>query len=219
VARTKPPSLVEERRCWDVGEGIVVGIDEVGRGSWAGPLTLGAVVLPTQGRVNGIRDSKMLSPGKRELLFDRIADWAQAWSVGHASHQECDELGMAEAQRLAARRCLALLEVVPDRVLLDGNWDFVDGVPSRTIVRGDQTCLSIAAASIMAKVSRDRLMRDASEHYPAYAFDENKGYPSPAHRVALAGFGPSAIHRRSWVFMDGLPWPGVRRLERQMRLY
>lgn len=203
--------MAVEQQCWDTGDEVVVGVDEVGRGAWAGPLTIGAVVLPRTGRVNGIRDSKLLSPARRDLLFDRIDSWAQCWAVGHASESECDDLGMSEAQRLAARRAIDALERPVDRVLVDGSWNFVDWLPSLAIVKGDRTCLSIAAASVLAKVVRDRLMVDASEHYPAYGFDANKGYPAPHHRMALAGYGPCAIHRRSWAFMDALPWSGVER--------
>jgi len=205
------PGLAVERSLWAEGHQVVVGMDEVGRGSWAGPLTLGAAVLPADRRVYKIRDSKQLSPTEREALFDRITGWCVAWSVGHASHRECDELGMSEAQRLAACRAIAGLGVVPDRVLVDGNWDFVGGGITRTIVRGDSSSLSIAAASILAKVTRDRIMRAEAEHYPGYDFEWNKGYPCPRHRMALKGIGPSAIHRRSWAFMDDLPWPGEKR--------
>ncbi len=120
-----------------------------------------------------MRDSKALSEREREALFDRIAGWCVTWAVGHASQVECDELGMAAAQRLAARRALDGLSVVPDRVLLDGNWDFVGGGNTRLIVKGDATCLSIAAASILAKVTRDRIMRAESENHPGYEFDSN----------------------------------------------
>jgi ribonuclease HII len=96
--------------------------------------------------------------------------------------------------------------VAPDHVLVDGNWDFVGGAPVTRIVRGDATCLSIAAASILAKVTRDRLMREEAAHYPGYEFEYNKGYPCPRHRMGLQAYGPSAIHRRTWVFMDGLVW-------------
>jgi ribonuclease HII len=139
------------------GLDAIVGIDEVGRGSWAGPLTVGAAVVPLDRRVYKIRDSKMLTEDEREALFDRIAEWCVSWSVGHASAQECDELGMSDAQRLAARRAIMGLGMEPDHVLVDGNWDFVGG--ATRIVRGDSTSLSIAAASILAKVSRDRIMR------------------------------------------------------------
>jgi ribonuclease HII len=210
----RSPSLTYERSLWDAGHDVVVGIDEVGRGAWAGPLTLGAVVVPHDKRVYKIRDSKQLTAREREALFDRIADWCVAWSVGHASHEECDELGMSEAQRLAARRAIEDLGVRPDRVLLDGKWDFVGGGITQRIVRGDARCLSISAASILAKVTRDRIMAAEAEHYPLWWFDQNKGYPCPRHKAALRGVGPSAIHRRSWVFMESLPWAGVPRIVR-----
>jgi len=208
------PSLRVEQGCWDGGDEVVVGVDEVGRGAWAGPLTVGAVVLPRSGRVNGIRDSKLLTPARRVQLFGRIDEWASGWAVGHASETECDELGMSEAQRLATRRAIDALDLPVDRVLVDGSWNFVDWLPSLAIVKGDRTCLSIAAASVMAKVVRDDLMVEASEHYRPYGFDANKGYPAPQHRIALTGYGPSAIHRRSWAFRDALPWTGLQRRSR-----
>jgi ribonuclease HII len=212
--RRHAPSLDRERALWDAGHEVVVGMDEVGRGAWAGPLTLAAAVLPRDRRVNKVRDSKLLTEAERESLFDRIAEWCTVWAVGHATHEECDELGMSEAQRLAARRALESLGVQPDRVLLDGKWDFVGGGCTERIVKGDATCLSIAAASILAKVTRDRLMRQEAEHHPYWWFDQNKGYPCPRHQASLRGMGPSAIHRRSWAFMDGIPWTGVSRLVR-----
>ncbi len=221
--RGKAPGTRNEREFWATGCDVVVGIDEVGRGAWAGPLTLGAVVIPKERRLTKIRDSKLLTAAEREILFDRIVGWADAWAVGHAWPEECDELGMSEAQRLAAARAIAGLGVAPDRVLLDGNWDFVGGgaVPGssvRKIVKGDATCLSIAAASIVAKVTRDRIMRAQADAHPWWSFDTNKGYPCPRHKTALAGVGPSAIHRRSWVFMEHLPWPGaVRAVPRHLR--
>jgi ribonuclease HII len=210
--KAKSPSLSAERALWDEGYDVVVGLDEVGRGAWAGPLTLGAAVVPKDRRVNKIRDSKMLTEPEREALFERVADWCEAWSVGHASEEECDELGMSEAQRLAARRALDALGVPAQSVLLDGKWDFVGEGTSQMLVKGDARCLSIAAASILAKVTRDRIMRAEAEHHPYWAFELNKGYPCPKHKVALQGLGPSAIHRRSWVFMDHLSWTGLPRL-------
>lgn len=214
--RNNAPGTRNERDLWDAGHDVVVGLDEVGRGAWAGPLTLGAVVIPKDKRLTKVRDSKLLTAGEREIMFDRIVDWCDAWAVGHATETECDELGMSGAQRLAARRALENLGVAVDRVLLDGNWDFVGGgaVPREAvtkIVKGDATCLSIAAASIVAKVTRDRMMRATAEDHPWWSFETNKGYPCPRHKVALAGVGPSAIHRRSWVFMDHLPWAGAVR--------
>ena len=117
---------------------------------------------------------------------------------------------MSAAQRLAARRALEGLGVEADVVLVDGNWDFVGNGRTRTVVRGDATCLSIAAASIVAKVTRDRMMRAASVDHPGYDFELNKGYPCPRHQLALKGYGPTAIHRRSWAFMDSVPWVGTR---------
>ena len=209
--RRSSPSLSFERTLWDAGHEVVVGIDEVGRGAWAGPLAVGAAVLPRDRRVYKVRDSKQLTAREREALFDRIGEWCTAWAVGHASAEECDELGMSEAQRLAARRAIEGLGVRPDRVLIDGNWDFVGGGITQRIVKGDARCLSISAASILAKVTRDRIMRAEAEHHPLWSFELNKGYPCPRHKLALAAYGPTAIHRRSWVFMEHLPWNGCKR--------
>ena len=175
--KRNPPGTRHERELWDDGHRIVVGMDEVGRGAWAGPLTLGAVVIPRDRRLTKVRDSKMLTAAERAVMFDRIVDWCDAWAVGHATHEECDELGMSAAQRLAARRAIEGLGVAPDRVLAE-----------------------------------------ADEH-PWWSFETNKGYPCPRHKTALAGVGPSAIHRRSWVFMEHLPWPGaVRAVPRHLRV-
>lgn len=211
--KAKSPSLRIERSLWSEGASIVAGLDEVGRGAWAGPLTIGAVVVPKDRRVYKIRDSKMLTEAEREGLFDRITSWCDAWAVGHASQAECDELGMSAAQRLAARRALDGLGVAFDHVLVDGNWDFVGTGAVTRIVKGDARSLSIAAASIVAKVTRDRAMRGLARGYPGYDFEHNKGYPCPRHKAALQAWGPSAIHRRSWVFMDDLPWTGIPRRE------
>ncbi|HEX2849731.1 MAG TPA: ribonuclease HII [Acidimicrobiales bacterium] len=204
--RKTAPSLAHERACWDAGADVVVGVDEVGRGAWAGPLTIGAAVVPRDKRIYKIRDSKMLTEAEREAMFDRIAGWCRAWAVGHATHEECDELGMSAAQRLAARRAIDGLGLTPDAILVDGNWDFVGRGNTKRLVKGDATCVSIAAASILAKVTRDRLMRDEARHFPGYDFELNKGYPCPRHKVALKAYGPTSIHRRTWVFMDHLPW-------------
>jgi ribonuclease HII len=167
---------------------------------------VGAAVLPRGRRVYGVRDSKMLPEDRREALFDRVAGWCSTWAVGAASQLECDTLGMAEAQKLAARRALDGLGTVPDLVLLDGNWDFVGNGNTVRIVRGDARCLSIAAASMLAKVTRDRHMRAVAPNYPHYEFQDNKGYPCWRHKMALQAYGPSTIHRRTWVFMESLSW-------------
>ncbi|MAT03466.1 MAG: ribonuclease HII [Acidimicrobiaceae bacterium] len=217
MARGRAPTRKIEQELWGSGFDTVVGIDEVGRGAWAGPLMVGAAILPRDKRVQGVRDSKMLTEPDRERLFDRIADWCVAWSVGAVSQEECDEMGMADAQRLACRRAVDGLGVVPDVAVSDGKWNFVspcvDVVEMR--VKADRHCLSVAAASILAKVVRDREMRRLSDEFPQWSFDTNKGYPCPKHKAALQGYGPSAIHRRTWVFMDNyVPWPGVARVYR-----
>lgn len=213
MTRAAAPTRTLERELWATGFDVVVGIDEVGRGAWAGPLVVGAAVLPADRRVNGVRDSKVLTERDRERLFDRVAGWCRAWGVGVASQDECDELGMAAAQRLAARRALDAMGLRAGAAIVDGTWDFVSPhVPHvERRARADATCLPVAAASILAKVTRDRMMRAAAEDYPHWHFDTNKGYPCPLHKAALWGYGPSAIHRRTWVFMDHyLPWPGLR---------
>jgi ribonuclease HII len=206
------PTLRLERRCWNAGDRVVVGIDEVGRGAWAGPVTVAAVV-PAPEHVRGIRDSKMLTRTERERAATAVRGWAVAIGVGHASYEECDALGMTIALRTAANRALTELAeqgYEPDRIILDGKHDYLRrGDRVVTVVKGDQSVLAVAAASCVAKVTRDAMMRDEAEHYPPYDFESNVGYPAPMHQHALRAYGPSAIHRRSWIFMDGLSWRGV----------
>jgi ribonuclease HII len=237
------PDLKEERRLRREGCEWVAGLDEVGRGAWAGPLTVGVAVVRPRVQLRTmpawLRDSKMLSEARREEIFGAVGKWCAAWSVGHATSMECDTWGMTEALRVAARRALARLGQAPDALLIDGpvnllrdpaqprdtelpiltsadaeesDSDPADAAPFpgviRPIVDGDAKCASVAAASVLAKVVRDRIMRDEAEHFPAYGFERNKGYPSLVHQTALRGYGPSAIHRRSWAFMGELPWRG-----------
>lgn len=216
--KAKAPGTRYERECWESGIEVVAGVDEVGRGAWAGPLTVAAVVIPQDRRIYKIRDSKMLTEPEREAMYDRVIDWCAAWGVGHATEAECDELGMSDAQRLAARRAIEGLGVGVDHVLVDGKWDFVGGSTTR-IVKGDAACLSIAAASIIAKVSRDRIMREMAAEVPGFYFEDNKGYPCPRHRSALTEAGPSVRHRHSWAFIDKLPDNGVELRRRQTRLF
>jgi ribonuclease HII len=228
--RGKPskPSLTWEKRLWADGHRFVAGVDEVGRGAWAGPLTVGVVILaPAPARTPaGLRDSKQLVEEVRERLFDPLSRWCQSWAVGHAGPQECDSIGMTAALRLATRRAFAQLspDFLPDAVVLDGNFDYVTplATPSlfdeedtaldgwkplvQTVIKADAKCSSVAAASVLAKVTRDRMMRADADCYPAFEFDRNKGYPSPTHQRALRGYGLTAIHRRSWVYVENLPW-------------
>jgi ribonuclease HII len=240
-------------------------MDEVGKGAWAGPLTVGVAVM-TRGirRIpSGLRDSKQLAEPVREELFTPVGKWCAAWGVGHSSAHECDSLGMTRALRLAARRAFAALPAgaYPDAVVLDGSFNFLsrravapsvsdqpeffqdemitddprittpshslrdeldehglvygdlldvtmpDGrIPEvRTVIKGDDACASVAAASVLAKVTRDRIMRADAGYYPPFDFEHNKGYPTPTHKIALRGYGLTAIHRRSWAFVDWLP--------------
>jgi ribonuclease HII len=214
------PSRRVERSLLNEGFEVVVGLDEVGRGAWAGPVSVGVAVIPTKSPPKGLRDSKLIPEEEREVLFPRVASWCAEWSVGHAGPEECDRWGMTVALRLAAARALAGLTCVPDVILMDGSFDYVtepaegggcaaENAEVRTVVRGDLTCTSIAAASIVAKVTRDRMMRDLSENFPGFDFHRNKGYPSPIHQTALAGCGLTSIHRRSWAYVDNLPYGRV----------
>jgi len=193
------PSVKHEQRWWAEGA-VVAGVDEVGRGAWAGPVTYAAVVLPTDRRMYKLRDSKALDPPRREELCARLHGFAETIGIGHASNAEIDELGMSDAIRLAARRAVDALELRPDVLLLDGNWDFLlgYGTTNERIVHGDAYSASIAAASIVAKVTRDNLMAEHDPTFPAYEFASNKGYPSPPHQQALRQHGACQLHRHSW---------------------
>jgi ribonuclease HII len=172
-----------------------------------------AAVVPAPEHLRGVRDSKQLSRPDRVRAAASVQDWARAIGIGHASHDECDMLGMTAALRTAGERALAMLSAQgyePDRVILDGNHDYLRlGNRCTLVVKGDATVLAVAAASCVAKVTRDAIMREEAEHFPPYDFESNVGYPAPVHKAALRGYGPSAIHRRSWIFMEGLCWPGM----------
>jgi len=192
-----PDTEVEQLR---TARGLsVAGIDEVGRGAWAGALTVGAVVLDLTAVPPGLRDSKRLSPARREHLATAVHAHA-AVGIGEVPNEELDEVGLSAALRLAARRALRALPVTVDEVLIDGGVDLLADTAWRTttLVGGDDASASIAAASIVAKVHRDAGMRTADPLHPEYGFVSNKGYPSPAHRAALAEHGPCPLHRRSW---------------------
>ena len=219
MRKSKPwPHASRERRLFESGAKTIVGIDEVGKGSWAGPLVIGIAMLSREMvfsdepavALGGVRDSKQLSESQREEIFDQVAARCLRWSIGAASALECDQLGMVEAQRLAtARGFAALAEASVDVAIVDGRWDFVSPHARKVLVevKADADCVSVAAASVLAKVSRDRMMRSLAGDYPQWHFDTNKGYPCPKHRAALQGYGPSAIHRTSWAFMPNyVPW-------------
>ena len=176
---------------------LVAGVDEVGRGPLAGDVVAAAVIL-TDSPPEGVTDSKMLTPERREALAERIRDEAVSWALGRATLAEIDELNILQASLLAMRRAVEALAIQPSLVLVDGNrlpkWPY----EARAIVKGDLTEPSIGAASILAKVQRDAEMLALHEHYPAYGFDRHKGYPTKAHLAALETAGISPVHRRSF---------------------
>lgn len=216
-APSKKPSLRVERALQRSGHRLLAGMDEVGRGALAGPVSVGVVVIDETVRSApvGVKDSKLLTEKARHGLVPRIQRWAVAHSVGHASNDEIDEIGIMAALRLAGLRALDGLGVVPDLVILDGNHDwltaptevgllaFADEAgpatpPVTTMVKADMKCSSVAAASVLAKVERDTLMVALGEQHTAYGWGLNKGYSAPEHMDALARLGPCELHRRSW---------------------
>ena len=182
-----------------VGDTVMCGCDEVGRGPLAGPVIAAAVIFKQGAPLpEGLNDSKKLTEKKRERLYDEIIACALDWAVGEASAQEIDEINILEASLLAMRRAIAALKVRPGLALIDGNQNRGFDLPATAIVGGDAKCPSISAASIIAKVTRDRLMVRLDETYPGYGFAWHKGYPTAAHYAAIARLGPSEIHRRSF---------------------
>jgi ribonuclease HII len=207
-----PPSHSVERSLRRAGARLVAGVDEVGRGAWAGPVTVCAAITGLRRPPVGLTDSKLLTQRQREELEPMLAGWVHSYALGHASPQECDELGMTAALRLAAVRALEALPEQPDAVILDGKHDYLGGPwRVRTVIKGDQSCVAVAAASVIAKVRRDALMAELGERYPDFAFADNAGYPSPVHRAALERLGPTEQHRLSWAYLDGLSeWRHLR---------
>lgn len=185
------------------GCGVLCGVDEAGRGPLAGPVVAGAVILPDGVEIVGLNDSKKLSEKKRENLYDMILEKALYYGIGYASHEEIDEINILNATYLAMRRAvenlLAQGAVGIDLLLVDGNRDPKIGYPTRTLVKGDGTSASIAAASILAKVTRDREMLQLDQEYPAYGFAKHKGYPTKAHYQAIEENGICPIHRKTFL--------------------
>ena len=178
---------------------VICGVDEAGRGPLAGPVCAAAVILPMNLEIPGLTDSKKLTDKKRRELFPIIKERAIAYGIGLASHEEIDEINILQATYLAMERALAQLEVKPDIALIDGNRAKDFGLPVRTVVKGDSLSMNIAAASILAKVTRDDLMLELAQEYPQYGFEVHKGYGTKAHYEALRVHGASAIHRMSFL--------------------
>ena len=188
-----------ENSCFSNGIQIVCGVDEAGRGPLAGPVCAAAVILPPNVEIPGLNDSKKLTDKKRRELFPVIKDMAIAYGIGYAGHEEIDEINILQATYLAMERALAQLSVKPELALIDGNRAKDFGLPVRTVVKGDSLSASIAAASVLAKVSRDDLMLRLAEEYPHYGFEIHKGYGTKAHYEAIRAHGPSPVHRKTFL--------------------
>ncbi|NML14305.1 ribonuclease HII [Azohydromonas caseinilytica] len=183
--------------CFDV-PGLVAGVDEAGRGPLAGPVVAAAVILDDDDPIEGLADSKALTARRRELLFDQVRARALSFCIAEASVEEIDRLNILHATMLAMKRAVEGLRLKPAKALVDGNRLPPLRIPAEAIVRGDALVASISAASILAKVHRDRLCAQLHAEYPHYGFDVHKGYPTPAHLAALRAHGASAVHRRSF---------------------
>ena len=188
-----------EEELFAQGYKLACGIDEAGRGPLAGPVCAAAVILPPNLEIPGLTDSKKLTDKKRRELMPIIKEQAIAWGIGFASHQEIDEINILQATFLAMERALAELSVKPEFALIDGNREKDFGLPVKTVVKGDSLSANIAAASVLAKVTRDDLMEAKAEEYPQYGFEVHKGYGTKAHYAALTEHGPSPIHRMTFL--------------------
>ena len=188
-----------EESCYAEGFEIICGVDEAGRGPLAGPVCAAAVILPRGLEIEGLNDSKKLTPKKRDLLFDVIREVAVDFAIGQATPEEIDRLNILNATMLAMRRAIAGLKAPPDYALVDGNCIRDFPVPASAIVKGDSLSASIAAASILAKVTRDRLCLADHSAYPQYGFDKHKGYGTAEHIAALKQYGPTPIHRKTFL--------------------
>ena len=188
-----------EHKYYDQGFDLVCGIDEAGRGPLAGPVCAAAVILPKDVEIPGLNDSKKLSDKKRRELFPIIKDKALAWGIAFADEKAIDEINILQATYLAMERAVAQLSVKPEILLVDGNRAKDFGIQTETVVHGDSLSASIAAASVLAKVSRDDFMLEMSERYPEYSFEIHKGYGTKAHCEAILAHGPCDIHRRTFL--------------------
>ena len=181
------------------GLGVICGVDEAGRGPLAGPVCAAAVILPKRLEIPGLTDSKKLSDKRRRELFPEIQRQALAYGIGFASEKEIDEINILQATFLAMERALAQLCITPELALIDGNREKDFGIPVKTVIKGDSLSANIAAASILAKVSRDDLMLEMAREYPQYGFEVHKGYGTKAHYDALRLYGPCPIHRQTFL--------------------
>jgi len=196
------PDLGFELPLWENGVTRVAGLDEAGRGAWAGPVTAAAVILPADDHILvhlcGVRDSKQMTSRQRETWAEQIQELATAWGIGSAAADEVDALGIVPATRLAMERALVACVLQPQQLLLDALRLPGVNLPQQAVIKGDARSLSIAAASVLAKTTRDAWMRDLENEFPGYEFARHKGYGTAVHRKALQELGPCAIHRFSY---------------------
>lgn len=194
---------MSEITMWEIedslGLHLICGVDEAGRGPLAGPVCAAAVILPTHLQIPGLNDSKKLTDKKRRELFPIIQEQAVAWGIGLASETEIDEINILQATFLAMRRALEQLNARPEIALIDGNRETDFGLPVKTVVKGDSLSANIAAASVLAKVTRDNIMTEMANQYPEYGFEIHKGYGTKAHYEALRTYGPCPIHRKTFL--------------------
>lgn len=188
-----------ENEIYDSGIKVLCGVDEAGRGPLAGPVCAAACILPRELAIPGLNDSKKLTEKKREELFEIIKGEAVSFGIAFATVEEIEENNILAATFIAMNRAISQLEIVPELALIDGNRTKGIEIPARCVVKGDAKCADIAAASILAKVSRDRYMLEMAEKYPEYHFDQHKGYGTKLHYEALREYGPSPIHRMSFL--------------------
>ena len=197
--RTPPvPFQPFEANAKDAGYHSVAGIDEAGRGPLAGPVVAAAVILPADHSIPGLQDSKQLTAPQRQIVYGDILCSASSYGVGIVSHTFIDQYNILQATKEAMRQAVQQLACIPDMLLIDGTEPISSPIPQQTLVRGDTRCASVAAASVLAKVIRDRLMLAYAKRYPYYGFERHKGYPTAAHYAQLRTYGPCAIHRRSF---------------------
>lgn len=188
-----------ENEIYDSGVKLICGVDEAGRGPLAGPVCAAAVILPRNCEIEGLNDSKKLTEKKREALYDVIIEKAVCYGIAFASVEEIEEINILNASMLAMNRAIKMLDPVPELALIDGNRNSAIEINSRCVIKGDAKCADIAAASILAKVTRDRYMLQMAEKYPEYHFEQHKGYGTKLHYAALREHGPSEIHRMSFL--------------------
>lgn len=199
-------TLKYEKLAWAEGAKLVAGVDEVGRGSLFGPVVAAAVVLDSSYRIRGLRDSKLLSAGRRRLLAERVREYAVAWAVAAVDAAQIDQINIYQASREAMRQAVSLLNPAPDHLLVDALKLDCD-LPQRAIIHGDALSASIAAASILAKVERDRMISEWDPIFPVYGLRSNKGYSTARHLAALREHGPSPLHRQSFAPVWKAPVP------------